>query len=376
MKSVLEGDVELSDALPYIDRCLGCLGCVTACPSGVPYGDLIMPFRSFAEQHRKRPFVDRVARKLTKETIPFPGRFRMAATIGNLAKPIRGNLPQKFEAMLDILPGRIPTSQPLPESYSAQGTKKARVAMLTGCVQQALAPEINWATLRVLGRNGVEVIIPKGQGCCGGLALHTGDSNFARQLAINNFQAFSGEYDAIITNAAGCGSSFHDYPLLFKDTEWEELAHKFAALSTDISEFLDKIGIEQPPALEKPVYIAYHDACHLAHAQGISTAPRNLLQQIQNAILIPLKEGDMCCGSAGSYNLEHPDIAQDLGRRKLMNILETGAEIVLTGNIGCLIQIQTHLEQEIKRSNTRIPEISLMHTIEFIDKAYSGSIPF
>ncbi len=167
MKSVLEGDVELEDALPYIDRCLGCLGCVTACPSGVSYGELIMPFRAYAQERRRRPLSARLTRRLVLETLPYPGRFRLAALSGNLAKPFQGLLPAQLRAMISLLPESLPDAQPLPEVFPAQGVRRKRVVLLAGCVQQGLAPEINWATLRVLARNGVEVLIPHGQSCCG-----------------------------------------------------------------------------------------------------------------------------------------------------------------------------------------------------------------
>ncbi len=372
MKSVLEGKIELSDALPYIDRCLGCLGCVTACPSGVPYDELVMPFRSYAEERRRRPAIERFVRILSQETIPHPGRFRAAARLGNLAKPVKSGLPKQFSAMLDLLPPAIPPGRSLPDLYPAQGTRNARVALLAGCVQQVLDPEINWASVRVLARNGVEVHIPKGQGCCGGLALHSGDSRTARQYAIRILEAFQGDYDAIITNAAGCGSTLQDYPLLFKGTRLEEEAKQFASRVVDISEFLSKVGIEKPSALPEPTKIAYHDACHLAHAQGITNEPRYLLSQIPNAILVPLNEGDLCCGSAGSYNLEQPEIADKLGARKIANILNSGAQIVVTGNIGCLVQIRSHLASQLNQSGQPPKKITVLHTIELIDRAYRG----
>src|SRR4030067_1070897 len=301
MKSVLEGGVDLDEAMPYIDRCLGCLGCVTACPSGVPYDELITPFRGYAETKRQHP---------------------------------------------------------------AQGTRRPRGALLSGCVQQALAPEINWATLRVLARNGVEVVIPPGQGCCGALASHTGDQVTARSLASELSQVFSADVDAILTNAAGCGSSMHEYPLLFRGTDLGEVTEAFARKIMDISVFLDQLGITSPPPLPSPLKAAYHDACHLAHAQGVTAAPRRLLGQIPELTIVPLPEGDLCCGSAGSYNLEQPEIADLLGVRKAKNILATKAEVNITGNIGCLLQLRPHLKRFVDLNGGQLEPPPVLHMIE------------
>ncbi|MGQ0600699.1 MAG: 4Fe-4S dicluster domain-containing protein, partial [Anaerolineales bacterium] len=189
MKTALEGSVPVADTLPYIDRCLGCMACVPACPSGVPYGELLPLYRAHAEPQRKRGIVDSVARTLVHETLPYPDRFRLAASTGKVGKLIQDVLPQPFRAMLDLLPESLPASNPLPEVFPAKGARRARVALLAGCVQQSLAPEINWATLRVLAKNGVEVVIPRGQGCCGSLGLHTGEMERARGLARHNLRA-------------------------------------------------------------------------------------------------------------------------------------------------------------------------------------------
>jgi glycolate oxidase iron-sulfur subunit len=372
MKSVLEGNVELEEAVPYIDRCLGCLGCVTACPSGVPYGELITPFRAYSEKHRRRPVVNRLARRVTREVLPYPNRFRLAARAGKLVRPTKTVFPDQFKAMFDLLPDRLPAAEPLPEVYPAQGQRRARVALLAGCVQQALWPEINWATLRVLARNGVEVLIPPEQGCCGGLGMHTGDEESARELAAANLRAFSLEVDAILTNAAGCGSTLKEYPLLMAETKFAGDAEGFAAKTMDISVFLTQLGIEPPPPLHVPARVAYHDACHLAHAQRITAPPRTLLQLIPNLSLVYFPESDICCGSAGSYNIEQPEIASQLGVRKATNILSTGAQAVATGNIGCLVQLVNHLNVIRENEGNGSKPFPVWHTIEVIDRAYRG----
>ncbi|HSF80823.1 MAG TPA: heterodisulfide reductase-related iron-sulfur binding cluster [Anaerolineales bacterium] len=369
MKSVLEGEIQLDEALPYIDRCLGCLGCVTACPSGVPYGELVMPFRAYAQGRSQRPIAQRAVRRLALETLPDPGRFRLAAQTGQLARPLRRILPEKLRSLVDLLPGDLPPAQPLPAVHPAQGQRRARVALLSGCVQQVLRPEINWATLRVLSRNGVEVVIPPTQSCCGALALHTGEMKEARRLAENNLRAFGsrmeGGLDAILTNAAGCGSGLHEYPLLFKGTPLESQALEFAARVQDISVFLEELGPLEPPALPEPLKLAYHDACHLAHAQGVTAAPRSLLGRIPNLTLLAIPEGELCCGSAGTYNLEQPETARQLGERKARHILSTGAQAVATGNIGCLVQLQLHLGA----NGNGLP---IWHTVEILDRAYAN----
>jgi glycolate oxidase iron-sulfur subunit len=369
MKSVLEGNVGLEEALPYVDRCLGCLGCVSVCPSGVPYGELITPFRAYAQERRHSPLTKRAARGLALNTLPYPDRFRLAALSGRAARPIEGLLPESLRAMLDFLPDSLPPAQPLPEVFPAQGERRARVALLSGCAQQVLAPQINWATLRVLARNGVEVIIPRGQGCCGALALHTGEMALARRQAIHNLEHFPEDVDAILTNAAGCGSGMKEYPLVFQPgddgDEWIQRAQLFADKVQDISLFLDQLGIEEPPGLSEPLRLAYHDACHLAHAQGVIEAPRRLLRSIPNLTLVTLPESDLCCGSAGTYNIEQPETAHRLGERKARHILSTGAQAVATGNIGCMVQIRTHLS----RLEQPVP---VWHTMEVLDRAYRG----
>jgi glycolate oxidase iron-sulfur subunit len=361
MKEVLEGHLSTAQAMPYIDRCLGCQACVTACPSGVPYGDLLIPFRAYTEDRRISPPLDRVSRLMTLQTLPFPWSFRLAVNMGKLARSFRGLLPVKFRAMLELLPANLPAAQPLPELYPAKGPRRARVALLSGCVQQVLAPQINWATLRVLAENGVETVIPKHQGCCGALSMHTGAAKQARVLARQNLRTFPKDVDAILTNAAGCGSGMQEYGLLFRGLAEEKAAEAFARQVKDVSVFLDGLGFKAPANLPKPLKVAYHDACHLAHAQGVQAAPRKLLKSIANLTLLEIPEGEICCGSAGTYNLEQPVIAGELGRRKAYNILNTGAEAVVTGNIGCMTQIQSHLSKPL----------SVFHTMELLDRAYS-----
>lgn len=368
MKTVLEGDMAMEEALPHVDRCLGCLACVTACPSGVPYGELLTPFRMKAERERPpRPWLDRLRRAAVMRTLPYPARFRFAAQAGSLARAFRGLVPKPLHAMLDLIPPDLPpAAAPLPARQPAVGRRRARVALLAGCAQQVLAPEIGQAAVRVLSQCGVEVIVPASQGCCGALAMHVGEEQTARQLARRNLLAFPDDVDAIVTTTAGCGSGMREYGLLFEGTPDHATATRVAARVVDVCELLDRLGVDDLPPLPEPRRVAYHDACHLAHGQGVRQAPRALLQRIPNLTLVELADGGFCCGSAGTYNLDQPDIARSLGERKADAIRATSADIVASGNIGCLTQIRTHLR-------ARGSDMPAVHTIELLDRAFAAA---
>ena len=367
MKGALEGELAQDEVLPHVDRCLGCLACVTACPSGVEYGQLLTPFREMTDKQRSRAPLTNLLRTLVNQTLPFPARFRAAATVARYTKALNPLLPAALGTMLDLLPDHLPASVHLPAVSPAQGKPQARVALLSGCVQQVLAPAINRATVEVLTRNRVEVVIPPKQGCCGALAMHSGAANQARGLARRNFKAFDLDaVDAVVTNAAGCGSGMHEYPLLFAGEPDEEIAQRFAEKVQDISVFLDTLGLDAAPALSDPMIIAYHDACHLAHAQGIRDAPRRLLSAISNVTIVPIAEGEICCGSAGTYNIEQPQIAAQLGQQKAQAIRNTQAQAVVSGNIGCMTQIDSHL----RRLGTALP---IYHIVEVLAMAYGDT---
>jgi glycolate oxidase iron-sulfur subunit len=353
MKEVLEGGVSLEDAIDPIDNCLGCQACVTACPSGVEYGDLIAAFRAHAEP--RRPVAERARRELVARTLPYPRRFRAAARLGRLTRRLA---PAALRPMLELLPARLPKAAPLPAVFPAEGERRARVALLAGCAQQVLDPDIGWATLRVLARNGVETVVPREQGCCGALAMHGGRGGQARELARRNLEAFPDDVDAVIANAAGCGSGMREYGLLFAGEPDEARAHALAERVVDVSAFLDELGLVEPPHAE-PLRVAYHDACHLAHAQRVREAPQRLLRAAGHEVVVP-DEWELCCGSAGTYNVERPETAAELGRRKAANLRATGADVVAAGNIGCLTQIRQHLELPVR------------HTIQILDRAYAG----
>jgi glycolate oxidase iron-sulfur subunit len=360
MKEVLEGNLELSEANVHVDRCLGCLACVTACPSGVQYGELLAPFRALNQTPKLE--LKNLTKILISSTLPYPKRFRLAASLGRFGKPFKSVLPKPLKAMLELLPEVLPNHFEMPEFVPAIGQRRARVALLTGCAQQVLAPEINRATLEVLSKNGVEVVIPKTQGCCGAILMHTGQQTEARALARKNLEVFPNDLDAIITNAAGCGSGIHEYGLLFAGEAEESRASALSARVKDISVFLAELGLVTPLKLENPLTVAYHDACHLAHAQGVRIQPRSLLASIENLKLLELSDPEICCGSAGTYNIEQPEIASELGRRKAKAVIESGANLIASGNIGCLTQLKTHLE----RLGHNLP---VLHTIEILRAA-------
>ena len=367
MKEGLEGTLDVRDTLTYIDRCLGCMACVTACPSGVEYGQLLSPYKASAERHRSRPGGKQLVRVLLRETLPYPRRFRAAARLGRLAKAAAPFLPKQLRPMLTLVPDSLPRSRPLPAVYPAEGQRRARVAFLQGCVQQVLAPDVNWATLRVLARNGVEVVVPQDQGCCGALNLHMGEERRGIAQARSNLGLFPAGVDAVVTNAAGCGSAMKEYGELLSGSAEEEAAAGFSARVKDVSEFLSEIGVKAPPALPQPLTVAYHGACHLEHAQGITAEPRALLESIPNVTLIEIADGEMCCGSAGTYNIEQPRIADQLGKMKAGNVIETGAQAVVAGNIGCIVQLRSHLLRA--GAPTRVH-----HTVELLDLAYRNGV--
>ncbi|MDB4533946.1 heterodisulfide reductase-related iron-sulfur binding cluster [Vicingaceae bacterium] len=365
MKTVLEGKLSPNSTSEYIDNCLGCDACQTACPSGVEYGKLLTSYRAITDREKNSSFSQRLQSKIVSFTIPFPFRFRIAIRLGKLFRPLRGILPTFARPMIELVPDQIPKTVKVPEISPAIGQRRARVGLLLGCAQSVLAPQINAATIRVLNRNGVEVIAPRNQSCCGALDWHNGKLKQARKLASLNFPLFPTDLDGIVINAAGCGSAFRDYSVMFAGTENEESATRFGDQSIDVSVFLDQLGLIGEPRFEKTTRVAYHDACHLIHAQGVSTPPRKILGAIENLDLIPLTDPDRCCGSAGTYNIDRPELAKQLGDLKAQSIVDSDCEIVAAGNIGCLVQIENRLKAV--GSSQRV-----LHTIEILDSAYQS----
>lgn len=367
MKQVLEGTLAVDEAREHIDRCLGCLGCVTACPSGVRYDELLTPFRAEMVDNEGLG-LDGLKRQALLDTLESPSTFRRAARLGHVAQRISALVPKPLKPMLTLLPETLPDAEPLPAFTPARGERRGRVALLAGCAQQVLSPGINHATIRVLAFNGFDVVVPPDQGCCGALALHVGEVDRAYDRATALARALPDDVDAIVTNAAGCGSAMQEYGHAFAGRAQEDRLASVGSRVRDVTTFLSEAGLVDVPASTTTLTVAYHDACHLAHAQGVRSAPRALLSRIPGLTLVDLPESELCCGSAGLYNVEQPAIAAALGTRKARHVAGTGATVVAAGNIGCLVQIATHLQA------LEAP-VAVLHTTEVLDRAYAGTLP-
>ncbi len=360
----------------HYDLCLGCMACVTACPSGVQYDKLIEATRGQVERRYERAPEDKAFREMIFQLFPYPNRLRLAAApmkfyqkfgIGDKLRKsgIMQRIPARMRAMEALLPD-VPKEEKIPEVTPAEGERRARVGVLTGCVQRVFFSPVNAATVRVLAAEGCEVVAPK-QGCCGALSTHAGREeeslNFSRKT-IDTFEAENLDY--FVINAAGCGSTMKEYGhLLRDDPDYAERAKAFSAKVRDVSEFLQELG---PRAERHPLSVtaAYHDACHLAHAQGIRKQPRQTLKQIPGMDVKEIREAEICCGSAGIYNMVEPEPAEELGKRKAQNILNTGAEMIVTSNPGCMLQIQASLK---KMGHSELPTA---HPMEVLDASLRG----
>jgi glycolate oxidase iron-sulfur subunit len=381
MRSVTDGRLELGhEVRRHLELCLDCRACETACPSGVQYGKLIEPFRIAMEQTADGgpKSSDWFHRRILFGLFPYPERMRKALIPARIAQRLKLDrlaealglvslLPPRLRQLVRMLP-RLGKSQPaLPHVLPALGKRRARVALFTGCVADVMFRHTHWATARVLQQNGCDGIGPAAQACCGAIHFHAGSSAPARQLADANVRAFLGEgSDAIIVNVAGCGAMLKDYGHHWRD-EGQPAREQFAARVRDISEFLDELGLV-PPTGRIPITATYHDACHLGHAQKIREAPRRLLAQIPGLVMKDLPETELCCGAAGTYNLTEPEMAERLSRRKLANILSTGAQTVITANAGCLLQI-------MREARNQKQPLSVVHPMDLLDMSYRGETP-
>jgi len=377
MKMVADGTANINETwVNHFDACLGCMACVTACPSGVEYGKLIEATRAQIERRYTRPAAEKRFRRLLFSIFPRPDRLRalllplrlyQKAGLQSLVRRagIPKLLPARFRAMEALLP-QVPAQETLPELIPAQGERRRRVGLLLGCVQRVLFPQVNAATARVLAAEGCEVVAPKAQPCCGALLVHAGEEEQAVQLARQTIDAFEkARVDAVIINAAGCGSNLKEYGhLLRDDPEYAERAKAFAAKCRDVSEFLSEL---EPRATRHalPLRVAYHDACHLQHAQGVRLQPRTVLGRIPQLDLLEIPEAAICCGSAGIYNLVQPEAATELGDRKASHIAALEADIVVSANPGCLLQLQSALA----RAGRKLP---VRHFIELLDASIRG----
>ena len=369
MKEMLEtGETPSAKVVGHIDRCLSCLACMTTCPSGVHYMHLVDLARKRIAETFRRPFADRAVRALLLAAMPSPTRFRWAVRLGRFASPFARFLPARLGRMLRLLPSSAP-GRPLPDGalYPAEGERRYRVALLAGCVQQVLDRAINASTIGLLNRYGCEVVVARGSGCCGAIAHHMGKEAPALDAARRNLRAWQSELsgeglDAVVSNTSGCGVMLKDYEHLFRgDAELSETAATVAERACDISELLQRIGIGEanPP---EPLSVAYHSACALQHGQKLQTGPVELLRDAGFAVSLPA-EGHLCCGSAGTYNILQPALADALRDRKVGHLEAVGADAIATGNIGCMVQISGATETPV------------VHTIELLDWVHGGPRP-
>ncbi|KJH70190.1 (Fe-S)-binding protein [Aliterella atlantica] len=383
MDAINEGQAPLNTATAqHFDSCLGCLACVTTCPSGVQYDKLIAATRPQVERNYPRTLPDKLYRQLIFSLFPYPNRVRVLLTglfayqkLG-LQKIVRSTgllklVSPRLAAMESVLPQISLSSfrDDIPATIPAVGEKRYRVGMILGCVQRLFFSDVNTATVRVLTANGCEVVVPKVQGCCAALPHHQGQEEQAKTLAKQMIDAFSGtDVDAVIINAAGCGHTLKEYGhLLQDDPEYKEKAQEFAAKVKDVQEFLATAGLtaKLSPLSDRPLTLVYQDACHLLHGQKISVQPRQVLRQIPGVQLKEPIDAALCCGSAGVYNMLQPEVADELGAAKVDNLLNTGADLIASANPGCSLQIGKHLNLQ----NKKVP---IKHPIELLDYSIRG----
>ena len=368
IKDMLENDRPATpEVVKHIDRCLSCLSCMTTCPSGVNYMHLVDHGRHHIEKTFKRPWFDRMLRRALGTVLPSPTLFRAAMHASRLGAPFGPFLQERLKAALGLVPAKLPRPSPVdrPQVFPSEGERIRRVALMSGCAQQVLAPEINEATIRLLTRHGCEVVVAEGAGCCGALTHHLGQD--AHDFARANILAWTKEIakdglDAIVINASGCGTTVKDYGFMFRsDPELAESAKVVSGLTRDVTELMSEIGL-QARVNRTGQRVAYHSACSLQHGQQIRDEPKRLLKQAGFVVLEP-PEGHLCCGSAGTYNLLQPEIARKLRDRKVANIAATSPDLIAAGNIGCITQIA---------SATKLP---VVHTVELLDWATGGPRP-
>ena len=370
MQDMLEGErMPTPEVVKHIDRCLSCLSCMTTCPSGVNYMHLVDHARAYIQKTYRRPAAERLFRRLLAAVLPYPNRFRLAGRLAPLAKPfirLFSGIPalQPLAAMLRLAPARLPAPAPAKDARIAAPVGK--VALLQGCVEPVLKPAFRAAAVRLLNRAGYDVLFAPGEGCCGALVHHMGQEAASLAAARRNVDAWwrliEGEgLDAILITASGCGTTIKDYGFMLRaDPQYAEKAARVSALAKDISEFLSTCSL--PPGNGRGLTAAYHAACSLQHGQQVVDVPKQLLTQAGYTVRLPT-EAHLCCGSAGTYNILQPEIANQLGDRKAANIARLGADVIATGNIGCATQIGLRTETPV------------VHTIELLDWATGGPAP-
>ncbi len=368
IKDMLENDRAPTErVVRHVDRCLSCLACMTTCPSGVNYMHLIDQARHRIDRHYRRPWSERLLRGLLALVLPRPALFRLALAGASLVRPVKALLPGRLKNLVDLAPSRLHAPSPVHRAqiFPAQVPRKQRVALLTVCAQQVLAPQIDEATLRLLTRHGCEVVVAKGAACCGSLTHHMGVDSRAMMKA--NIDAWTreietGGLDAIVINVSGCGTTVKDYGYTFRDDPaYAAKAARISALARDLCEFLAGLGLAEP-VTKTGLRIAYHSACSLQHGQRILAEPKALLMKAGFTVL-DVPEGHLCCGSAGTYNMLQPKLAEALRLRKTRNIAGLAPEAVAAGNIGCIQQIAAGID------------VPVLHTAELLDWATGGPKP-
>jgi glycolate oxidase iron-sulfur subunit len=372
IKNMLAGNTVDAETVKHIDRCLSCLSCVTTCPSGVNYMHLVDHARRWIERNYRRPAVERVLRRVLGNVLTRPALFRLALRGVPVAKRFGRLLPRRLAPLLALAPASLPAAAPAdrPRVYPAEGVRRMRAALLTGCAQRVLAPTINAATIRLLTRRGCEVAVARGSGCCGALLHHLGREREALALARANIDAWERErlaagLDAVVINASGCGTTVKDYGFMLReDPAYAAKAARIAALARDVTEVVETLGLGPSPARPSDIVrrVAYHSACSMQHGQRLHAGPKALIAAAGfEPVEVP--EGHLCCGSAGTYNLLQPEIADRLRDRKLANIERLQPDLVATGNIGCITQLA---------SGCTVP---VVHTVELLDWATGGPRP-
>jgi len=371
-----EMNVMTDTVVGHFDTCLGCMACETACPSGVRYAPLIEETRAAIEHHYKRPAGERLFRQLLFLLLPYPARLRVFALPLFLVNGLRRlpgllkMLPLKVRNLIALAPdARVAgLTGSVPERTPATGTPRLRVGLLTGCVQRVFFGHVNDATVRVLAAEGCEVLAPRSQGCCGALALHSGRDEEARGFARGLIAAFEGtNVEAVVVNAAGCGSTMKGYgELLQHDPAWAERARAFADKVRDVTEVVAAFDSTRAPRHRLDVRVAYHDACHLAHAQAVRQPPRDVLASIPGLTILPIGDSEICCGSAGIFNLVQPEMAAELGRRKVTKIAEASPDVVATTNPGCILQIAA-------AGRAAGDSRPVFHVVELLDASIRGA---